>query len=176
MLAAVADKFPELFHFVRSGSGPSKLWVGSEVITSEDGAQQGNPMGPLEFGVALGTMLERVEARVMIPFAAWIIDDGSMATTIDGASALLNVIEEEAAAIGLQLNRTKCELIVDDDDVAMARLDFPGRVTGHSSMSLFALPCCGDDDHRSAALSETLEALKRKVGVVARMPDKHAAL
>jgi hypothetical protein len=48
MLQAVADQLPHLYKFCHLAySQPSMLKFGRHIIMSEEGAQQGDPLGPL---------------------------------------------------------------------------------------------------------------------------------
>ena len=50
MLLSVSDRLPELYAFCLSSySQPSFLYFGSHVILSQEGPQQGDPLGPLFF-------------------------------------------------------------------------------------------------------------------------------
>ena len=57
---AVADHCPDLLAFTESAYGsPSHLWVGEDrVIASAEGVQQGDPLGPLLFCLALDKPLK----------------------------------------------------------------------------------------------------------------------
>ena len=54
MLEAVKDHAPELIQFVHSAySQPSMLFCGHHVLHSAEGVQQGDPLGPLLFCLAI---------------------------------------------------------------------------------------------------------------------------
>jgi hypothetical protein len=48
MLKTVADQLPEIYRFCTLSYGsPTALQFGSHTVWSEEGAQQGDPLGPL---------------------------------------------------------------------------------------------------------------------------------
>ena len=57
MLAAVSKKGPELFPLIHSAYGtPSSLFIGDTIIQSDEGIQQGDPLGPLLLSHYYGDM------------------------------------------------------------------------------------------------------------------------
>jgi len=54
MLESVAQDLPELFNHVSSSYlCPSSLWFGEYILSSEEGVQQGDPLGLLLFSLSL---------------------------------------------------------------------------------------------------------------------------
>jgi hypothetical protein len=50
MLEAVHTALPEAYAFIHASySSPSNLFYGSDILSSEEGVQQGDPLGPLLF-------------------------------------------------------------------------------------------------------------------------------
>src|ERR1700759_1565187 len=64
VLEAVSLHRPDLLDFVCSSHGsPSYLWFGDSRILSAEGVQQGDPLGPLLFCLALNAPLKNVCAE-----------------------------------------------------------------------------------------------------------------
>jgi len=113
ILEAVAKYFPELLAFAQSTIGQeSVLQFGDFVLQSSEGAQQGDPLGPLYFCLTFKELLESLLSELVLGF----LDDVALGG--DAASVLKDFILLEAAAkqLGLELNRNKCEIVGLSDD------------------------------------------------------------
>ena len=108
MLEAVALHLPSLYRFVESAYGEtSKLRFGDFTISSEEGVQQGDPLGPLLFCITTQALLTSLKSEVVLGY----LDDITLAGNHDTVLEDFVKVEEEAASIGLSLNRSKCEVM-----------------------------------------------------------------
>lgn len=108
ILESVAKYFPELLAFAQSTIGQtSVLKFGEFTVQSAEGAQQGDPLGPLYFCLAFKELLQDRMSELVLGF----LDD--VAIGGDAACVLKDFIQLEAAAnkLGLELNRHKCEIV-----------------------------------------------------------------
>ena len=108
VLRAVSEKIPELFSFCKLAYGsPSKLRFGDLTIWSCEGVQQGDPLGPLLFCIAVQPFLSNLQSVLRIGF----LDD----VTLGGPASTVGIdvvsFSTACSGIGLDLNVTKCELI-----------------------------------------------------------------
>lgn len=113
ILEAVAKHFPELLPFAESTIGQSSiLQFGDFLLQSAEGAQQGDPLGPLYFCLAFKELLESRKCELVLGY----LDD--VAIGGEAACALDDFIQLEVAAknIGLELNHNKCEVVGHSDD------------------------------------------------------------
>mmetsp|Transcript_2547 Transcript_2547/g.5878 ORF Transcript_2547/g.5878 Transcript_2547/m.5878 type:complete len:633 (+) Transcript_2547:396-2294(+) len=113
LLEAVAARAPQLAPWVfGSYARHSDLWIrNGDRITSECGVQQGDPLGPLLFALALQPILERVHAEVPgLDMLVFYLDDGTLAGTAAQLSQALEIIVSAAALIGLRVRIPKCAL------------------------------------------------------------------
>ena len=75
ILEAVKSSIPELFLFVSSAyTVPSYLVCGDSIILSEEGVQQGDPLGPLLFCLTLHPLLSQLQSELKIFY----LDDGTV--------------------------------------------------------------------------------------------------
>ena len=75
ILEAVARYFPELLPFTLSTTGhTSNLQFGDYLLHSAEGAQQGDPLGPLYFCLAFKELLESVRSELVLGY----LDDVAM--------------------------------------------------------------------------------------------------
>ena len=113
VLKAVKEVVPELFPFLFSCySAPSTLFLGDTTLLSAEGIQQGDPLGPLLFCLVIHPLVQQLQSELRIFF----LDDG----TIGGPEAKVlqdfQLVEQEAALMGLHLNHHKTELICRETD------------------------------------------------------------
>jgi len=108
VLEAVAEHRPDILAFTESAYGsPSQLWVGDDrIIASAEGVQQGDPLGPLLFCLALDKPLK--EARC--EFTSGYLDDVALGDTVSNLIGRVLCLETAAEKIGLKLNHSKCEV------------------------------------------------------------------
>ena len=80
------------------------------MILSEEGPQQGDPMGPFLFSYTVHPILESMKSSLIIGYLDDLTAGGDQHTV---ASDYL-MIETKAAEMGLNLNVSKCEVITND--------------------------------------------------------------
>ena len=97
------------------GSQPL-LFLGDHTILSCSGVQQGDPLGPLPFALALHPLVEQIKREVLgLRLNLWYLDDGTLCGSPADLSAALSLLEAGGPPSGLFLNRRKCHLIVPED-------------------------------------------------------------
>ena len=157
MIRAVQQFTPDLFSYVHSAyASPSLLFCGDQTILSEEGVQQGDPLGPLLFSITIQNLISGLRS----PFRVFYLDDGTIGGSPGDVVSDLHHIEEGAAGLGLVLNRNKSELICDDGLLPSAVFSsFPGlQVVGRSCASLLGTPI-GDLQSIERCLRDKLEKL-----------------
>ena len=104
----VVDKFPQLRTWFELSYGkPSRLLVkGQRPISSAKGVQQGDPLGPFFFALALQPVLQKAAANGSCVLAY--LDDVHICGKPSVVAPAVKVLLEEAAKIGLQCNLNKC--------------------------------------------------------------------
>ena len=159
MLSAVKDVAPDLFRFVYSAyARPSSLYCGNHVISSAEGVQQGDPLGPLLFCLTIHPIVSRLKSC----FTVFYLDDGSLGGPVQDVLSDLRLVEEEAAKLGLQLNYSKSELICDDPSSRDEMLlEAPSlRCVSCAQATLLGTPI-GDITSVDDSVQEKVEVLKR---------------
>jgi len=113
ILEAVAKHFPELLPFASSTiSSPSDLQFAEFILQSEEGAQQGDPLGPLYFCLVFKELLESLQSELVVGY----LDDAAMGGEAETVLKDFLHIESAAKLIGLEMNRNKCEVVGHTDD------------------------------------------------------------
>jgi len=113
MLQAVHDKIPELYNFCHlSYSCTSLLSFGSHTVLSQEGPQQGDPLGPFLFCLTVQPLLDSLSSNLSIGF----LDDFTLGGHETVVADDVNTIIESGEMLGLNLNTNKCELICEQQD------------------------------------------------------------
>ena len=139
ILEAVRSTCPELFHFVYSAySTPSSLFCGEYILQSEEGVQQGDPLGPLLFCLTIHPMISQLQSE----FKVFYLDDGILGGPVEAILQDLQQLELDVAELCLQLNHGKSELICDEGSTRETVLQkVPGlRQVGAPRLPFLALP------------------------------------
>ena len=89
----------------------SNLFFDDIVIRSAEGMQQGDPLGPLGFSLAINDMISRLSS----PLNCWYLDDGCLGGPPDLLQKDIDLIMKSQSDLGLSLNISKCEVISPSD-------------------------------------------------------------
>jgi len=108
ILETVHNTLPETYAFIYSAYSSSTLFHGSNTISSQEGVQQGDPMGSLLFCLTINPMLSDCKAEFRVGYLDDITLVGGEETDIAEEISLLRA---RAGNLGLLLNDSKCELI-----------------------------------------------------------------
>ena len=84
----------------------SLLFYNSHILSSESGVQQGDPLGPFLFCLAIQPIISLLQC----PLNLWYMDDGTIAGDFDTVMTDFFSIQNECNEIGLKLNVSKCEI------------------------------------------------------------------
>eukprot|EP00742_Colponemidia_sp_Colp-10_P014328 GILJ01016264.1.p1 GENE.GILJ01016264.1~~GILJ01016264.1.p1 ORF type:complete len:664 (-),score=53.02 GILJ01016264.1:80-2071(-) len=141
---AVLELVPELAHYVLGAYGaPTLLFCGSlGTISSEVGAQQGDPLGPALFSLAaLRATTLAPDLRASLRGTGWYLDDGLLVGKAPMVHKALESIRVQSAAIGLKMNLSKTEVITDNPDHWEPYVEAYPFVRPLTDFELLGLPC-----------------------------------
>src|SRR6267154_6505836 len=107
-LRTAATAIPEWYPFLFSAyANTSLLFWGEATIESEEGVQQGDPVGPLLFSLATLELLSSCACEFKVGY----LDDLTIGDDPDLVAQEILSLRERAALMGLNLNEKKCEVI-----------------------------------------------------------------
>ena len=86
------------------------LFWGAKTLVSAEGVQQGDPLGPLLFFLAIHKLITQLRSE----FHVFYLDDGTLGGDIESVVRDLRLVESAASQLGLELNKAKSELISKD--------------------------------------------------------------
>ena len=177
LLQAVHEEFPGLAPWADwCYARPSFLYLGRQRLRSECGVQQGDPLGPLFFALALQRRAEqalhaaRPPGLGQVDLTVFFLDDGTLAGDWRAVAHLLHVLVAALAAVGLNLSTGpgKCEVVPAggaDSDVDLSAFPQGFQLRTDLSFELLGAPvgdaafCAQHTRKRVSAAQELLDAL-----------------
>jgi len=193
-LKEVRSKMPGLAPWVDyCYARPSKLLLGSQILSSESGVQQGDPLGPLLFALALQPVLQELandRAPGMLELVFSYLDDLCLAGDANAVASALNTLKARCADLGLKLStgmvneagetlsQDKCELILAGGaastvDVGLFPDDF--KVFRDGNFELLGGPIGSPSFCNQHTQSRVTKAL-RVLTALGEVPDPQVAL
>ena len=85
---------------------PSLLFIGGKTILSQEGVQQGDPLGPLLFSLAWQLLPISLPAS-HLTLNSWYLDDGVLVMPRENVEPVLQYIKSMGQTLGVQLNTSK---------------------------------------------------------------------
>jgi hypothetical protein len=123
ILDAIATRVPHLYRYCYTAyAAPSSLLFGDFEISSEEGIQQGDPLGPLLFCLCLQPILESIIAPLRIGY----MDDLTFGGPAPMIAQAVEDIQRLGEPLGLKLNPSKCEII--EGSLAASQSAFHGFI------------------------------------------------
>jgi hypothetical protein len=104
------------------------LHLGTSTISSCEGVQQGDPLGPFLFSLSLSGITDHIQRLCpSLALNVWFLDDGTLVGTTTDVRKALGAIIEFGPDMGLFLNLQKCELWWPSLDPTLVA-DFPADI------------------------------------------------
>jgi hypothetical protein len=126
-LASFQVYLPALYPYIESIYGQTPdLWFildrSIQSILSAEGSQQGDPLGPLVFAVAVLPLLQELQRILSGGFVRAFIDDTTQLAPFEQQQRALTFLKSEAPRYGLNLNFQKFKILLGPcDDSTTAR-------------------------------------------------------
>ena len=114
VLRLVQKHFPGLARWVHFcyGSEDPFLWLGSAELRSQEGVQQGDPLGPLLFATVIQSLIAEIREKCPnLVLNEWYLDDGVLAGRQVDVLRALGIIQESGPGLGMDLNMSKNEIV-----------------------------------------------------------------
>jgi len=151
----------------------SALLYEGETLSSQRGVQQGDPLGPLFFALALHRLVRDIGAKYpSLDLNVWYLDDGVIAGDYQDVQGAIDVITEQGPALGLEINRRKCEIV--GANVCPPADMFKGILPGTGQFDILGAPV-GSESFCRAFAEAKLEGFKRLLTCISSLRDPHIA-
>ncbi len=169
MFEEVRARIPSMAAWLECCYGAQPLLhLGEHTILSRCGVQQGDPLGPLSFALALHPIVERINREVPdLQINAWYLDDGTLVGTADELNTALRIVEEDGPSRGLRLNRGKSLLYIPEDATFPFNPLPPEIPAVRSGFDLLGSPI-GPRRHCEATMLKRVEKVQE---ILERLPD-----
>ena len=164
VLCEMQNQAPPLFPFMwQMYSTSTNLFYGENVIASNEGMQQGDPMGPLGFSLAINTLVTKLKTGLN----CWYLDDGCLLGDLQEIETDFNTILESQNDFGLTVNTSKCEIF----DPFCERTDMSGIFHDTRVLSTTTATLLGSPIFEESAKCLFLEKLQQMKNFIYRLTD-----
>jgi len=183
-LDEVARVVPHILpHAVAAYGSESALFFGGHLVHSRAGVQQGDPLGPLFFSLALLAARREAVANASaglpqrLGFEAAYLDDASFGGTARDTREYFDRLVVALAARGLEVNFRKTAAVLHPAASAETRAMFSDLGAQHSSEEFCLLGApCGTSVAAAKVYVETRVArATRRCSLIGRIPDPQVA-
>lgn len=149
ILSRTNQYIPEFQNFIfQSYSNKSILSFGDHILYSQRGVQQGDPLGPALFCLAIQPIVMNLKSEIN----TWYLDDGTLAGDPSSVFKDFAYLITSCSEIGLSINYQKCEFAFISNPTSTPLNNFPNyiplieSVSKINPLSLNLLGCPFDDE------------------------------
>ena len=144
------------------------LYFGGCSLRSCCGVQQGDPLAPLAFAIALHPILEKIALEVpSLVLHCWYLDDGVVCGCKEDLLKVLSIIELHGPSRGLHLNRSKSLLYVPPDANVCVNVHPPKIPLSQEGFVLLGAPVWSD----SFCQLHAMKRVKKIRDIISLLPD-----
>ena len=172
--------FPELSPWVEwCYTNPSCLTYGNHFLSSAEGVQQGDPLGPLLFSLVLSGVTEEISSRSNLDSQLWYLDDGVLMGEAAEVRKALDVFSEVGSQCGLFLNPNKCEIITPPASAHHTTL-FPeiptAKIRVDGNFDILGSPIGSAEHCAEFLMSHAIEPARETLAAIGLIGDPQVAI
>eukprot|EP00971_Amphidinium_carterae_P334777 6470239-Amphidinium_carterae.1 len=174
---------PELTPFIDSMyAQPTNILAGNSVLKSSRGCQQGDPLGPALFALAIQDIVEETILAVISAFpqeldiSAFYLDDGVFCGSAKAIAMAAELLHEKFATVGLHMNPNKCQVIPRGRSSPQMRETFRKyHWLADGNFELLGAPI-GTDQYCGEKARDKVLAAEPLLQAISQLPQKQTAL
>ena len=157
---------------------PTNLYFDGVVIRSEVGVQQGDPLGPLLFALALQPVLVEVGNIPGLDLSFSYLDDLVLAGEQSVVVVGITLLKNSAVNLGLRLNMSKCELVPavpggEGINWSLFDQNMPRKLDG--CFKLLGAPI-GSKEYAQSLTNKRATKIQSCLDAIGELPDPQVAL
>ena len=148
------------------------LWYQGHELRSASGVQQGDPLGPLLFCIALHPLILDIQASFPeCLMNAWYLDDGAIIAPLETLAQVIRMLQNKGPALGIHLNINKCEVWWPSLDLSKRSL-FPDSLplVTAPGIDLLGSPL-GQEQHISEHVSARVQKISNTLRAMRSLED-----
>ena len=174
-LRELASTLPELLPLASwCYERPTSLFFEDTTIPSREGAQQGDPAGPLLFSLGIKSLLEGLK-KMGLDGSLWFLDDGVLMGGVDELAKAYDYLVQKASSLGLKVKEAKCVFVP-----LRVGLEPKGglekvKQESEGNFTILKLPV-GSGSYCKEYLLQYVTKLKKVSESLTMLPDRHVAL
>ena len=156
---------------------PSVMFAGDHQFTCTRGVQQGDPLGPILFSLAIQPMVEQISASFPdLKLNAWFLDDGTLIGESQVVGEAFSYIMNASKEMDLELNLSKCEVWWPSLSKSSI-LNFPRNIsfTFGSGTEILG-SCVGDMISKQTLLQKRVDKIANSLEALAKLEEPQIAL
>ena len=154
------------------------LQFGDAWIKSSAGVQQGDPLGPLLFSLALLELLDDIGTSKGINVQLWYLHDGAFVGSRPAIAHLLDILLSRGPSFGLHVNVNKCEIFWPSGDQDFPEFDPEIQRTFRVSCGVDFLgsPVYGSDTYFVSSVSKRIDKIMHQQIQLSVLDDRQVEL
>ena len=159
-------------------SKPSNLFFEGMVIKSQVGVQQGDPIGPLLFALALQPVITQLGNIQGLDLAFSFLDDLVLAGDEAAVAEGIKQLQVSAGNLGLSLNKSKCELVPaaqGGEDINWGLFDNTMKKNLDGGFELLGAPI-GKAEYCQSLTTKWAVKVQSSLDAIGELPDPQVAL